>query len=281
MSTHANPGHSASLGRSRNGSLYIFILAVVLVSGAGGGAAYAQYDTPANIDSEAAAALQSMSNYLGSRSDYSFKADIMYDEVLGSGQKVQYGAEAVAYLTKPNKFAVSYTTERGGYRLWYTAGQATILQIPENDYAAATLPGTVDQALTKLSDEYAFDPVLSEFLFINTFKTLTKNVTGGRSLGPSRVSGAMCRHLIFQGNDIDWQIWIEDGNRPVPRKLVITYKSRPESPQFIALIKDWVADKTIRDAAYKPDIPKMSSQGEFLQITGRPEFAGISIRAFQ
>ncbi|MCC6712038.1 MAG: DUF2092 domain-containing protein [Candidatus Dadabacteria bacterium] len=281
MSTHVNPGHSASPGGSRNGSLYIFILAVVLASGAGGGAAYAQYDTPANIDSEAAAALQSMSNYLGSRSDYSFKADIMYDEVLGSGLKVQYGAEAVAYLTKPNKFAVSYTTERGGYRLWYTAGQATILQIPENDYAAATLPGTVDQALTKLSDEYAFDPVLSEFLFINTFKTLTKNVTGGRSLGPSRVSGAMCRHLIFQGNDIDWQIWIEDGNRPVPRKLVITYKSRPESPQFIALIKDWVADKTIRDAAYKPDIPKMSSQGEFLQITGRPEFAGISIRAFQ
>ena len=281
MITYLNPALFRPRIRGRRSFLNIVILAVILVSGLGIQTASAQYETSPNLDSEAAAVLQSMSNYLGSRADYSFKADIMYDEVLGSGQKVQYGAEAVAYLTKPNKFAISYITERGGYKLWYNAGQATILEIPENDYATATLPGTVDQALNKLSDEYAFDPVLSEFLFINTFKTLTKNVTSGRSLGPSRVSGAMCRHLIFQGNDIDWQIWIEDGNRPVPRKLVITYKNRPESPQFIALIKDWVSDKTIRDAAYKPDIPKMSSQGEFLQITGRPEFAGISIRAFQ
>lgn len=281
MITYLNPALFRPRIRGRRSFLNIVILAVILVSGLGIQTASAQYETSPNLDSEAAAVLQSMSNYLGSRADYSFKADIMYDEVLGSGQKVQYGAEAVAYLTKPNKFAISYITERGGYKLWYNAGQATILEIPENDYATATLPGTVDQALNKLSDEYAFDPVLSEFLFINTFKTLTKNVTSGRSLGPSRVSGATCRHLIFRGKDIDWQIWVEDGNRPVPRKLVITYKNRPESPQFIALIKDWVANKTIRDAAYKPDIPKMSSQGEFLQITGRPEFAGISIRAFQ
>lgn len=281
MSKYLNPAVFRPRVRGRRAFFNIVMLAVILVSGLGVQTASAQHETSPNIDSESAAVLQSMSNYLGSRSDYSFKADIMYDEVLSSGQKVQYGAEAVAYLTKPNKFAISYITERGGYKLWYTAGQATILEVPENDYATATLPGTVDQALNKLSDEYAFDPVLSEFLFINTFKALTKSVTSGRSLGPSRVSGAMCRHLIFQGNDIDWQIWIEDGNRPVPRKLVITYKNRPESPQFIALIKDWVSDKTIRDAAYKPDIPKMSSQGEFLQITGRPEFAGISIRAFQ
>ena len=281
MITYLNPVLFRPRVRGRRAFLNIVILAVILVSGFGIQTASAQYETSPNIDSEAAAVLQSMSNYLGSRSDYSFKADIMYDEVLSSGQKVQYGAEAVAYLTKPNKFAISYITERGGYKLWYNAGQATILEVPENDYATATLPGTVDQALNKLSDEYAFDPVLGEFLFINTFKALTKSVTSGRSLGPSRVSGATCRHLIFRGKDIDWQIWIEDGNRPVPRKLVITYKNRPESPQFIALIKDWVANKTIRDAAYKPDIPKMSSQGEFLQITGRPEFAGISIRAFQ
>ncbi len=281
MSTYLNPVLSRLRAQGRRAFFDILILAVIFVSGFGIRTASAQYETSPNIDSEAAAVLQSMSNYLGSRSDYSFKADIMYDVVLGSGQKIQYGAEAVAYLTKPNKLAVSYITERGGYKLWYTAGQATILEVPENDYATAALPGTVDQALNKLSDEYGFDPVLSEFLFINTFKVLTKNVTSGVSFGASRVSGAMCRHLIFREKDIDWQIWIEDGNRPVPRKLVITYKNRPESPQFIALIKDWVSDKTIRDAAYKPDIPKISSPGEFSQITGRPEFAGISIRAFQ
>ncbi|MEZ4546267.1 MAG: DUF2092 domain-containing protein [Thermodesulfobacteriota bacterium] len=196
MSKYLNPAVFRPHVRGRRAFFNIVMLAVILVSGLGVQTASAQYETSPNIDSESAAVLQSMSNYLGSRSDYSFKADIMYDEVLSSGQKVQYGAEAVAYLTKPNKFAISYITERGGYKLWYTAGQATILEVPENDYATATLPGTVDQALNKLSDEYAFDPVLSEFLFINTFKALTKSVTSGRSLGPSPCR-ARCAAILY------------------------------------------------------------------------------------
>lgn len=280
MRTHVKPKSSPFRGRSLKGSFYGFILALILVSWVGVQGASAQYESGANIDPEAAALLQSMSNYLGSRSGYSFKADIMYDEVLGSGQKIQYNAEAVAYLTKPDKFAVSYITDRGGYKLWYDAGQATMLEVPENDYSTTTLPGTVDQALNKLTEEYRFAPVLSEFLFINTYKTLTKNITSGVNVGPSRVSGTMCQQLVFRERDIDWQIWIEDGKRPVPRKLVITYKNRPESPQFIALIKDWVSDKSIPSAAYKPEIPHINNRVEFSELTGNPRYSGVSIRAF-
>lgn len=265
---------------SLKGTFFGLILAVIIVSGLGAQSASAQYESGADIDPEAAALLQSMSNYLGSRSGYSFKADIMYDEVISSGQKIQYNAEAVAYLTKPGNFAVSYITDRGGYRFWYDAGLGTILEVPENDYSTVELPGTVDQALNKLNDEYKFAPVLSEFLFINTFKVLTKNITSGVNIGPSRVSGTMCQQLVFRQRDIDWQIWIEDGKRPVPRKLVITYKNRPESPQFIALIKDWVSDKSIPSAAYKPEIPNINSRVEFSELVGNQRYSGVSIRSF-
>jgi len=30
---------------------------------------------------------------------------------------------------------------------------------------------------------------------------------------------------------VDWQIWIEQGEKPVPRKVVITYKELPARPQ--------------------------------------------------
>lgn len=235
----------------------------------------------ADIDPEAISALQAMSNYLGSRSEYSFKADIMYDDVLKERQKIQFNAELTAYLTKPSKFAVSYVSDMGGYKLWYDAGQATILQVPTNDVATTLLPATVEQALNKLMEEDKFAPALSEFLFINTYKVLTRNVITGASFGTSRVSGTICRHLVFVEKDIDWQIWIEDGKRPVPRKLVITYKNLPESPQFIALIKDWVSDKPITSAAYKPDIPKINNRVDFSDITGNPKFQIGSIRQFQ
>jgi hypothetical protein len=34
-------------------------------------------------------------------------------------------------------------------------------------------------------------------------------------------------------------VWIQTGNRPLPRKLVLTYKRLPGSPRFTALISKW------------------------------------------
>ena len=38
------------------------------------------------------------------------------------------------------------------------------------------------------------------------------------------VRGIQCHHLVFIQDDIDWQIWIENSQTPLPRKMVITSK---------------------------------------------------------
>jgi len=53
------------------------------------------------------------------------------------------------------------------------------------------------------------------------------------------VDGVECEHLAFRGVDTDWQIWIETGARPVPRKYVITSKTLAGAPQYTLRIKDW------------------------------------------
>ena len=242
--------------------------------------AYAQELNP-NIDPKAAEILQNMSYYLGSKYEYTYKAEMMFDDVLESKQKVQYNAEETVYLKKPDKFYVGYVTDIGGYKLWYDAGKATLLEVPVNDYSIATLPSTVDQALNKLKEEYQFTPALSEFLFIDTYKLMTADLISGAYFGISKVMGTNCHHLVFVQKDIDWQIWIEDGKRPIPRKLVITYKNVAESPQFIALIKDWITDKPITNFAFKPEIPDVNNRVEFNQITGNQKFKIGSIRAYQ
>lgn len=262
----------------------LFALTTVLLASSGSlfrmDSACAQDANP-NIDPKAAGVLQDMSYYMGSQYEYTYKADMMFDDVLESKQKIQYNAEETVYLKKPDKFYVGYVTDLGGYRLWYDAGQATLLEVPLNDFSLATLPSSVDQALNKLKEEYQFTPALSEFLFIDTYKVMTADVISGAYFGISKVMGANCHHLVFVEKDIDWQIWIEAGKRPVPRKLVITYKNMAESPQFIALIKDWVFGKPITNFAFKPEIPNVNSRVEFDQITGNQKFKIGSIRAFQ
>ena len=68
------------------------------------------------------------------------------------------------------------------------------------------------------------------------------------------IDGVECEHLAFRGVDTDWQIWIESGARPAPRKYVITSKTLAGAPQYTLRIKDWKTD-AIADAdafVFKP-----------------------------
>jgi len=80
------------------------------------------------------------------------------------------------------------------------------------------------------------------------------NVTQSQHIGQGVVDGVECEHLAFRGADTDWQIWIESGARPVPRKYVITSKTLAGAPQYTLRIKDWKTD-AIADAetfVFKP-----------------------------
>ena len=245
-------------------ALYFLIAPVGMIS-----TGHAQ-DVNPNIDPKAAEILQNMSYFLGSKSEYTFKADIMFDAVIIGERKIQYSAQEVVYVKKPDKLQIEYITDLGGYKLWYNGGQATLLSVPTNDFALAVLPGSIDRALDKLLEEYNFAPALSEFLFINTYGIMTEDVTSGIYFGISKVFGVKCDHLAFAENDIDWQIWIETGKRTAPRKLVITYKNLPGSPQFIAILKDWVIDKPITGFAFKAKIPNINNRVDMNQITDNP-----------
>jgi len=236
-------------------------------------------DTNPNIDPQALERLQNMSYFLGSKSEYTFKADAMFDVLIRGERTIQYSAQETVYIQKPDKFTIKFVTDIGGYKIWYTAGQATLLSLPTNDFSLAPLPGSIDQALKKLLEQYNFAPALSEFLFINTYRVMTENVTSGAYFGTSKVFGTKCDHLAFVQDDINWQIWIESGRRPIPRKLVITYKNQPGSPQFIAILKDWVTDKPITGYAFKADIPNVNNRVDMNQLMDNPKLNMGSIRS--
>jgi len=231
--------------------------------------AFAQ-DTNPNIDPRAAEIVQNMSYFLGSKDEYTFKAEVMFDQLVNSNRKIQYSAEEKVYLKKKGNMTIEYVSDLGGYKLWFDTGQITMLELPTNLYSTATIPATIDQALIALKDKYSFTPALSDFLFINTFRALTQNVISGSYFGTSKVFGVRCDHLAFVQKDIDWQLWVEVGKRKIPRKLVITYKELPGQPQFIAIMRDWVIDKPITGFAFQADIPKVSQQTEMSEILSKP-----------
>ena len=62
------------------------------------------------------------------------------------------------------------------------------------------------------------------------------DVTDVKDLGSGVINGVECDYLAFRTEDVDWQIWVEDGERALPRKVVITFKDQPGYPQFVAVL---------------------------------------------
>ncbi len=263
--------------------VYMAAFAIFMVFVIGGSTsivntAYGQSSNP-NIDPRATEVLQNMSYFLGSKDEYTFKAEVMFDQLINQNRKIQYSAEEKVFLKKKGNMTIEYVGDLGGYKLWFEDGTMTILELPTNQFSIVTLPPTIDQALNTLKDKYNFTPALSDFLYINTFRALTQNVTSGTYFGTSRVFGVRCDHLAFVQNDIDWQIWIEMGKRQIPRKLVITYKNLPGQPQFIAILRDWVIDKPITNFAFKPDIPDINQRTDITEILSKPKMNMGSVRS--
>ena len=61
-------------------------------------------------------------------------------------------------------------------------------------------------------------------------------------MGRGVVDGIECEHLAFRNPDTDWQLWVEIGERPIPRKYVITSKAVAQAPQYTLRIKEWRTD---------------------------------------
>lgn len=52
---------------------------------------------------------------------------------------------------------------------------------------------------------------------------------------------------------MDWQLWIEEGARPLPCKMVITNKDDPAMPQYTAVLHwDTQATPAAADLAFAP-----------------------------
>lgn len=82
----------------------------------------------------------------------------------------------------------------------------------------------------------------TDLLLSNSFDVLTSDVIEGHHIGQGVIDGVECEHLAFRGHDTDWQIWIQTGPQPIPRKYVITSKTVAGAPQYTLRIKDWKTD---------------------------------------
>jgi len=211
-------------------------------------------DTPI-VSERAEALLKQMGTYISSAQEFTFHADILFDHVLPSGQKLQFAAAEEVALQRPGRLYIEYRGDLGDRQFWYDGTSVTLFDPAQSYYAAEPAPTDIDAMLEKLIRDLDFSPPLADFLYSDPYRSVRGNVQYGFDLGVARVNAESCRALGFVEKDIDWQIWISDGPQLTPCKLVITYKTQPAQPQFSAVFTAWNFAPRIGEPVFTVEVP--------------------------
>jgi len=219
------------------------------------------------MEPQAEKLLRRMSDYLASRQQFTLKAESTLEVVLTSGQKLQYASPATLMVSRPNRLRAHRKGDIANQEFFYDGKTLTLYNPKENLYATTAAPPTIDEMLDFAREKLDVVAPAAELLYKNAAERMLKVTTSGFVVGPSVVGGLKSTHLAFRGAEVDWQIWIEDGEKPLPRKFILTSKKVAGEPQFAVLIRNWDVAPTLTNQEFSFTAPKGAKKIEFLQLT--------------
>lgn len=220
--------------------------ALIFVIGVGASSAVAD-------EAEAKSLLKAMSDYLAQQKTVSFSYDTNLEVVTKDHQKFLLASSGKVDLSRPDKLRATRSGGFANVEMVFDGKTLTLFGKDANLYTQAEIPGTLDHLVDELRDKHNRPVPGADLLLSNVYDELMRDVTDVKDLGSGVIGGTECDHLAFRAKDVDWQIWIAQGEHPYPCRYVITTKGVDLGPQYSVQISDWKTSEQVAadDFAFK------------------------------
>lgn len=187
------------------------------------------------VEPAAVAALQRMGAYLQTLQTFEVRMNTNVDEVAAdTGQKLQFSGTTTYRVRRPNGFQIDSRTDRRHRQFFYDGRTFTVYSPRMDFYAQTQAPATIREVVEVVQDRYDISLPLSDLFYWGSPEADMSNVTQASTIGFARIGDADTTQYAFRQGDVDWQVWIQEGDRPLPRKVVITSRESEGQPQFTA-----------------------------------------------
>lgn len=224
------------------------------------------------IDPEATRILQAMSAYLANTQSFSVNADIDFEIIVKDGQKLQLSSYASVIAQRPNQFYIQRQGMVADAAFIFDGETLTLHGKRNNVYAQLNAPGSIDDAIRQVELETGFPAPGADLLFADPYAVLSTGIESSRYLGIAYVNGVPCHHLAFREDQVDWQIWVQVGDQPLPMKYVITSKWQTGAPQYEMRLRDWNTNPQINPGQFSFSAPTGATKLEALPTNELDEF---------
>jgi hypothetical protein len=209
--------------------------------------------TPA-LDPDAMAMLDKMGSYLRTLTAFQVQSTTSREDVLDDGQKIATDGTVDLLVQRPNRLRVEIQNDARHRMFFYDGKSFTMWARLVNYYASVPAPPTLAELVDVLNDKYDIELPLADLFYWGTDKAKVNQITSAIDVGPSQVGGVSCEHLAFRQDGIDWQLWLQSGAYPLPRKLVITTTSDDAKPQYTSVLT-WNLAPAFDNEAFMFDPP--------------------------
>lgn len=206
------------------------------------------------VDPAATAALDKMGAYLRTLKVFRVETKTTRDEVLDNGQKIQREGKAELLIRRPDGMRASVDSDLQDRMYFYDGKTFTLYAKRLGFYATAPAPATLAQLADVLDNKYDIEIPLADLFTWGTDQAASAKITSAVDVGPSQIDGTSCEQYAFRQEGLDWQVWLQQGSNPLPRKLVLTTTDDPARPEYSSTLT-WDLAPAYNDAAFTFDPP--------------------------
>lgn len=225
------------------------------------GLAYAQQPAPGKkapaaaavteSQAQASAILMRMADVLGGAQRFSVSMRGGYDAVQQSGQKIEFGEMRKVTLSRPDRLRMEGERSNGAKTLTvFTGKEIVLIDETSNVYATAPQPGGLDDTIFHFVKDLGMRLPLAVLLVSQLPAELKDRVRLVDYVEKTSIHGSTSHHLAARTDTVDFQVWVADGDTPLPQRVVITYKKAKGEPQFWAQFSDWNLAPAIEDSTF-------------------------------
>ena len=200
--------------------------------------------------------LGAMSNVLADAGTIKMRAEKSFDEVLPTGQKLQYSGFVDVGIERPNRFYARETTDLGDREVWYTGDEIVLIDHDKAVYGVQPSEGTIEWARYTISEVHRAILPLLELFSGQFYQNVQKDLLTSRYIARRQIGDFAVDHILLLGQRVNVQLWINAGDRHLPLKMVVTFVLERTQPQWNYRFSDWEIDATLPDEVFRPQVPE-------------------------
>jgi len=213
---------------------------------------------------EAEDVLMRMAEFLAKTPRFSFNLNSSYEVLQESGQKIEFGENRKVIVNRPNGLRVEVAHSDGEQHLvLYDGKEITAFSPSKNVYAQTPKSGGIDEAVKFFLRDLGMRLPLA-LLLTSQFPTeIDRRTQELDYVERTVIDGVPAHHLAGRTETVDYQIWIPDGAKPLPLRIVLTYKNSEGQPAYRAEFSEWNLTPEFKDSQFAFTPPKEAQRISF------------------